>query len=339
VYNNSDSTYCKTNILVNYCEDNLIFNVPNSIEIEFNEEPFIPLSLQALGITIDYPCGIDTVAMRVKSSNYASSYLFPYHIGSNRTIVVDLFTTSGEQYTKEITATITGTPPPPIPMYIEDKELEAGVETTIDVWSENLDSILAWQLLLSVQNATIIAMEDSEQFEDILVNIHNDNQTVKSFWSSEPLVPVDVEFESTWLSLVVLPEIDGSTADILVDLNDPYNEIVFEANNNIISGLGASFEFNIAEKGTVSNNSEVLLNQIKLRSNLVSNEIQLMGLASIDDTKSISIFSSNGHLMNNSNSIDNIDELVIDVNDFPSGLYMVVIEANSQIKTLRFIKK
>lgn len=223
-----------------------------------------------------------------------------------------------------------------IPMYIEEKTFAAGEEITLDIWSDQLDGLLSFQLRLDFENAQILDITEGSQFDDIPHNIFNDGKTINSLWIPADVQPIDVTSNETWFTLTVLPSIDGSTFDIFTTGNDPWSEIVVEDSLDI-SGVSADFNFEVAERSFLVSNEEVEHNNLLIHNNPVSDRLVISGFSNEMDVSKMSIYSLNGSkVISNPIDVSNA-KLDLDVSQLQAGIYFFTLEG-AKSQTLRFIK-
>ena len=224
----------------------------------------------------------------------------------------------------------------PIPMYIEEKTFSAGDTFALDIWSDQLDGILAWQFRLNFQDAQILEITEGPPFDNIPHNIFNENKTLNSLWTPADTQPVDVPSNETWFTLTILSEVGGSTFDIFTTENDPWSEIVLE-NGVDISGVAADFSFQIEERAFLVANEEIESNRPSIQQNPVTNRLVISGLDAKALMSSIRVFSLDGR-QRMSERFENVeDPLELDVSSLESGLYILRL-GGAASQSIKFIK-
>jgi hypothetical protein len=222
-----------------------------------------------------------------------------------------------------------------IQMFIEEKSFSAGEEFTLDVWSDQLDGIVAWQFRLNFENAQILEINEGSPFDNIPHNIFNQSQTMNSLWTPADTQPVDVSSNETWFTLTIVSDVDGKTNDIFTTENDPWSEIVLEDGDNI-SGVAADFSFQIEERGFLVSSEEIYLSDIRLQNNPVLDRLVVSGLGSNGSVSQLRIYRMDGSPIV-SQTIDNVDQVDLDVTSLASGIYILYLNgANSE--SIKFIK-
>ena len=211
-----------------------------------------------------------------------------------------------------------------IQMFIEEKSFSAGEEFTLDVWSDQLDGIVAWQFRLNFENAQILEINEGSPFDNIPHNIFNQSQTMNSLWTPADTQPVDVSSNETWFTLTIVSDVDGKTS-----------EIVLEDGDNI-SGVAADFSFQIEERGFLVSSEEIYLSDIRLQNNPVLDRLVVSGLGSNGSVSQLRIYRMDGSPIV-SQTIDNVDQVDLDVTSLASGIYILYLNgANSE--SIKFIK-
>ncbi len=223
-----------------------------------------------------------------------------------------------------------------IPMYIEEKTFTAGEEITLDIWSDQLDGLLSFQLRLDFEDAQILDIAEGSQFDDIPHNIFNDNKTINSLWIPADVQAINVTSNETWFTLTIIPSIDGSTLDIFTTGNDPWSEIVVEDSLGL-NDVSADFSFEIQERSFLVSNKDVEYNNLLIHNNPVSDRLVVSGFTQDLDISKVSVYSLDGsqvisRLFDASNS-----KLDLDVAQLQSGIYFLTLDGQKQ-QAIRFIK-
>ncbi len=225
----------------------------------------------------------------------------------------------------------------PIPMYIEDKTFIAGDEVTLDVWSDDILSLIAWQFRLEFSNAEIIDITSGNLFENVGHNIINNSKTINTLWFAEDGQSFDIQSNQTWFTLTIIPEVDGSTFDLFTTENDPWSEMTIDDDINF-SSFDVDFSFHIEERNFLVSNSNVLKSDLILHNNPVGDMLTISG---IDDALSnglISIYSLEGKLVKNATLDNRSTRINLDVSQLSTGLYVLHLNSGNTTQNLKFYK-
>lgn len=223
-----------------------------------------------------------------------------------------------------------------IQMYIEEKTFTAGEELTLDIWTDQLDGLAAWQLRLNFENAEILDLQEGASFDDIPHNIFNDGKTINTIWLPADVQSIDMPSNETWFTITVLPSVDGSTFDIFTTENDPWSEIVLEDSTDI-SGVNADFSFQIEERSFLVANEEVETDNLRILNNPIRDRLVVTGLSRNMGISQVEVVSMNGSLVLKSLIDTQSTDVNIDVADIQAGIYFLKLNGSSQ-KTIKFIK-
>lgn len=333
IYDHTNQSVNTIDLNVVGCEAGVLIDVPEVATIEFNGESFFAISEDLLGITVEYPCAEFDVVFTKGSSNK----IFSNSIGETVEVKMYISAADGFTYNKTINVIVEGTPPPPIPFYIEEVEFSAGEVVTMDVWTDGIESLIAWQLRLNFENASIIAIDEGEPFDVIPFNIFNEGKTINSLWTPVDALPIDVESNMTWFTLTIETEIDGSTFDVFTTSNDPWSVVGVE-DGTTFEEHAADFVFNIAPRDVLNSNKELVNEDLKLTSNLVTNNIEIQGLSDFTSPISINIHSSNGQAII-TDRIQNVPDIYqMDITQIVDGIYWISIESDGKVATFKFVK-
>ena len=338
IYDHDDRSLAEVNIVLTDCDEDVIIDVPAAATIEFNGEYYIPFTAELFDINIVYPCG--EYELSIKRGGAGGAYgLHDTWIGTTVDVEVKVTiinTIPVDTFTKHILVTVIGEGPTPIPMYIEEKTFTAGEEITLDVWSDQLDGLLSFQLRLNFENAQILDLTEGNQFDDIPYNILNDDKTVNALWIPWDVQAIDVASNETWFTLTVLPSIDGSTLDIFTTENDPWSEIVVEDSIGL-NDVTADFNFQIEERNFLVSNEEVKHDNLIIHSNPVSDRLVLSGFTMDMDISQVSIFTIDGQQVMSMPFDSNRTKVDLDIARLGSGIYVLKLNGASP-QAIRFVK-
>lgn len=333
VYDFTDMTVCKTNVFLTDCEDQITITYPDELNIEFNGEIYFELTLESLEVEIDIPC--DTYTTKISVNGTGKNVLYAQAVGKTVPVKVTITLGSGIKYVKTIDVIVTGVKPPPVAMFIEEKNFVAGETIQLDVWSEEIVGLVAWQLQLDFENVEVLGLETSTTFDHIPSNIV-DNNTLRALWFPSDGISLDVETDATWFTLELKPTIDGSTFDIFQTGQDPWSLIGIE-DENYIYEYEADFIFNVAPRNFLSSTNQEEIVELEVYPNPSSHEINI-NLNSAKNSKArIEIFDTHGKLMK-AHAIYKSSNERIEISDLASGLYFINIYQDKSVHTKKFIK-
>lgn len=335
MYDHTAKRVCKSNVYITECEDDIVINVPETAAIVFDGEPYIELTPEMLGAEIEYPC--ETYTTKIRVGNQSNGVLSAQNVGKIVTVKLEIKIDNGVKYTNYIDVSVSGIKPDPLPMYIEDKSFVAGELIALEIWSEGITGLAAWQLQLEFQDAEVLALEDSELFDDIPENIFNDGTTVRGLWFTQSGFPIDVETDATWFTLIIKPEIDGSTLDLFKTQLDPWSLIALE-DENYIHAIDAEFIFNVAPRDLLGIDDNINYTDIKVFPNPSSNKVSISGLPNADLPTKINVYDMEGKLMLTESVLNNKIETTIDISDLPSGLFILKAQNGNVFATQKISK-
>lgn len=335
VYDQTNQSVTEVNVVLTDCEEDVFIDVPASFTVEFNGESYISLSAELFDINIIYPCADYELNLKHGTANriYSSS------IGETIEIEVKVVISDSSPliiFTEYIKVAVTGEGPVPIPMYIEEKTFIAGEEITLDIWSDQLDGLIAWQFRLNVENARVIDITEGSLFDNIPHNIFNDDKTINSLWTPGDGQAINVASNETWFSLTIMPSFSGNTFDIFTTENDPWSSIFIEDSISIID-IDADFSFQIAERNFLVPNEELEISHLLIHNNPVSDRLIISGFTKDMNVSKISIFSIDGSLLMSRIPVKNSTKLEVDVEKFQSGIYILSLNGSNP-ETIRFVK-
>lgn len=334
VYDLTDSTVCKTNIYVTFCEEDISLVFPESVEIEFNQEPYFDLTLEMLGVDIVYPCGTYTTKIKVGATG--NSLLYSQNVGTIVPVKVEVEFSDDVKYVKYINVNVTGIKIPPIPMFIEELEFTAGESIEMEIWSEEIPGLIAWQLQLQFENVEIIGIETSEMFEDIPSNILDEN-TLRALWIPADALAIDAESNATWYTLLLKPEIDGNTYDIFQTGQDPWSGIFVE-NENYYFEYEVDFIFNVAPRNILGVNGPNSFANIDVFPNPVSDIINIQGITEKGASSEVEILDLSGKVILHKTIINSSQDIMVDVSLLPAGLFILKVRNGESIYTQKISK-
>lgn len=335
VYDLTDNTVCKTNIYVTYCEDDVNLVFPEYVNVEFNQEPYIELSLEMLGVDIVYPCGSYETKITVGNTN--SNLLVSQTVGTVVPVKVTVDLSSGIKYTKYINVNVTGIKPPPISMFIEELEFSAGETIELDIWSEEVLGLVAWQLQLEFENVEILGLETSTMFNDIPSNIVDDGNALRALWFPSNGLAFDAEANATWYTLTLKPEVDGNTFDIFKTSQDEWSKIAIE-NENYVFEYDADFIFNVAPRNILGVDDPTTFANIDVFPNPCADFIKLKGMSKKTAFSQIEIWDSRGKIIYKESRTDTGQDMMIDVSNLPAGILVLKVRNGDSFFTQKIIK-
>jgi len=333
IYDHTAKSLNSVNVYVTDCDQPVSIDIPSTVNITFVGESYKVLTPELLGVEVDYPCSDFTIDLKYGHDNivYATS------IGGSLSVEVTVITETGATYTGDIELIVTGTPPPPIPMYIEDKAFVAGEEVTLDVWSRAIPNLIAWQFRLNFVNSDIIDISTGTPFNNIPNNIFNDAKTINTVWFADNGLPFDMPANETWFTLTIVPEIDGSTFDLFTTENDPWSSIIIEDETILIS-FDADFNFQIEERNFLVSNTNISKSDLLVHNNPVGDRLSISGIDQEINDGQVSIYNLDGRIVKNI-KFENIDSrLDLNVAALSSGLYILQLNGNEVSQNLKFYK-
>jgi hypothetical protein len=335
VYDHNDKAVTEVNIIITDCEEDVVFDIPSVKTIEFNGEYFIPFSEDLLDINIVYPCSDYSLTIKRGSLNG----VFAHNIGETIEVKVVAKTegaTPSIIFTEYIMVVISGEGPIPIPMYIEEKTFTAGEEFTLDIWSDQVDNLIAWQFRLNFENAKIIELTSGSPFGGIPHNIFNDDKIINTLWTPDDVHAIDIASNETWFTLTILPSIDGSTLDIFTTENDPWSSIFIEEAGSVID-VEVDFSFQIEERNFLVSNVDVEENSLRIHNNPVTDRLVVSGFNHYSDGSQFSIFSLDGKQVMSTSLDRSASKVELDVTNLQTGVYILNMEGVKS-KPIKFIK-
>jgi hypothetical protein len=221
-------------------------------------------------------------------------------------------------------------------MFIEEVDFSAGETIELDIWSEEIPGLIAWQLQLGFENVEILGIETGEMFDDIPYNILDDN-TLRCLWFPSSGLAFDAESNVTWYTLLLKPEIDGSTFDIFTTAYDPWSRIAAE-NENYTYEYEVDFIFNVAPRNILSVNGLSNNTNIDVFPNPSSDVINISGILEKGVSTVVEIFDLSGKKILNKTIINSNQDLTINVSNLPNGLFILKIRNGESIYTQKIIK-
>lgn len=320
VYDFTDNTVCKTNIYLTKCEDDIELLFPESVDIEFNQEPYIEVDLDMLGVEITYPCSSYTTKIRIGSTN--SNILVSQNVGKVVRARVDIDFSDGASYKKYIDINVTGQKPDPIPMYIEEKTFLAGETVTLDVWSDPIEGLSVWQLHLLFKDTEVVNIEPGELFDDVPFNILEEGSELRTLWFPIDGLPIDVTTDGTWFTITLIPSIDGGTIDIFETEQDPWSAIGIE-DENYIYEYDAEFVFNVAPRIAVGLEEEYTIQTTEVRPNPTKGQLEIIGFPNTNNSTFIEVLDISGKLLLRETIQNPTSILNLDISTLPKGVFVL----------------
>ena len=214
--------------------------------------------------------------------------------------------------------------------YIELKEVVAGEETEVAIWSSSIDNLLGFQYGLRINNAEFIGL--SEVNPKFLFGLDANHAFIddqfRVLWS-QVLQPTNFEEDEIWYNIKIIPNESGLTSDIFSweDL-DFITQFLLEGNNALFE-IGVHFNFQMAVKPTATNVYDVLQEEINLYPNPSSNNVYLDG-ASVSDVRSI-------HDVQGKEFPITILDGAIATSHLPKGIYFVSLIKNEKLITKKLV--
>jgi hypothetical protein len=334
VYDLTDNTVCKTNIYVSNCEEDISLFFPELVEVEFNQEPYFDITLDLLGVDIDYPCGTYTTKIYVGGTG--NSLLFSQNVGKIVPVKITLDFSDDVKYVKFININVTGIKIPPVSMFIEELEFSAGETIELDIWSEDIPGLVAWQLQLQFENVEILGVETSEMFNEIPFNIFDAN-TLRALWFPSNGLASDAESNATWYTLLLKPEIDGNTFDIFTTGQDTWSKIAVEDENYTFE-FEVDFIFNVAPRNILGIDEPETYSNIEVFPNPVSDILNIKGMTEKEIFTQIEILDLSGKVMLNKISMNSGQDIMVDVSNLPAGLFILKASNGEFIYTQKITK-
>jgi len=335
VYDFTDNSVCRCNVFITDCEEDISITFPETAEVEFNGEPYIELTLEMLGVFIEYPC--DSYTTKIKISNQASGILLSSHVGTSVTVTVEVILNDGTKYINEIYLNVTGIKPDPIKMFIEEKSFSAGETISLEVWSEDIPGLVTWGLQMEFIDAEILEIQTSQIFEDIPHNIYNSGLAAKALWVPADGLPIDLESDLTWFTLVVKSNIDGNTLDIFETDLDPWSEIVME-DDDFIFDFPAEFTFVTAPRNVLGIDDEVNFPNIEVFPNPSSHNISITGLPNPDSSSKIEVFNLEGRLLLQKEFTISSSTFTLDISELPTGMFILKAQNGKKLSAHKIYK-
>lgn len=335
MYEHTYRQVCKLNVYLTQCEEDIVLNFPESVDIEFNKEPYIELTSEMLGIEIVYPCGNFTTEIIVDNSN--SNLLPASFIGRVVPAKVVVTFDDGNKYIKIVELIVGGIKPDPIDMFIEDKSFTAGETIELEVWSEEVAGLVAWQLQLQFENTEVLGIEKSELFAEVPFNILDLGNTVKALWFPSDGLSVNVESDATWFTLVVKPDFNGSTLDIFQTAHDPWSLIAIDDVNYIFE-YEAEFVFNIAPRDVLDVEDEFEFKSIDVFPNPSSENVNIVGLSNPNSPAKVEIFNLEGKLLLKEEYTIHNSIITLDISELPTGIFILKTQNGNSLSSHKISK-
>ena len=334
-YDHTDSKVCKVNAYVTPCEEDVSLNFPEIVDVLFDGEPYLEITQEMLGIDIIYPCATYDIVIKVKSS--INNLLYSTSVGNVVEAKVTVTFSDGNQYVKIINMNVIGEKPPPVPMFIEEKSFSAGEIILLEVWSEEITGVIAWQFQLQFENAEVLDLQPSEMFADIPFNIFESESYIRSLWTPLDALPFDVESNATWFTLALRPTIDGSTIDIFKSEQTPWSLIGIESEDYIFE-YEVEFAFNIEPRGVLNSKNINPNSTIDIYPNPSTNRFTISGFELSGSPLKVEIFNLEGKLMQQESFINTNSNIVLDISDLPIGMFILKTQ-NGKTATTNMISK
>jgi hypothetical protein len=335
VYDFTDKTICKTNIYLHRCEDDITLIFPETAEIEFNQEAYIELTFEKLGIEIDFPCNSYTTKILVGNSGL--HLLHAYNVGKIVPVKVEVKFSDGIKYTKYMDVKVTGQKPAPISMYIEDKSFEAGETIDLEIWSEEISGLIAWQFQFQFEDSEILSISPSEMFSNVPFNILNSAQTLRVLWFPIDALARSIESDKTWFTITVTPNFSGNTIDLFATTLDPWSVIAIE-DEEYAYEYNAEFMFNFAPRNILGIESDFQNAEIEVFPNPSLNRLTIGGIHHTEGNTTIKIYDLQGRLMMQSDFNFPHQQLSIDVSNLATGMYFLSAQNGTQRATKKISK-
>lgn len=333
VYDHTDNTVCRTNVFLTQCEEEIELIFPETAEIEFNAEPYIELTLDMLGVSITYPCQTFSTKIRVKNQN--NSLLKSFDIGKVVPVSIEVKFSDGSKYTKIVNVSVVGTKPDPKVMYIEEKTFSAGEEVDLEVWSEGVPGLVAWQLQIAFKDAEVKSIQTSETFENIPSNILEEGEVVRALWTPVNGLAINAESNATWFTITVVPTIDGGTFDIFNTDLDPWSLLAVE-DDDYVHEYEAEFIFNIAPRDILNDAEDLISDELRMYPNPTTGILNMAGMSNTSLEIHASIFDVNGKLLLQK-KIEN-NNPTLDISGLPSGILVMKLFDGTNTTTRKISK-
>ena len=330
MYDHTANRVCKLDVYLTNCEDDIVINIPETVEIVFNKEPFIEINPELLGIDVTYPCGEYEVSMD-------REIVFSGMIDQILPIDVKIDFDDGTRYTKKIQVVVSGIGPDPKKMYMEEKSFEAGETFELEVWSEGIAGLIAWQLQLEFNNAEVLSIQPSELFDDIPSNIIDDGKVLRALWIPADGLSVDADSEATWFTLEIRSDINGSTSDIFSYEPEDWSQLAIE-NESLGFEYNADFVFDVIPRDVLDVEENVEFTKIELYPNPASNDLNFHRLTNSIQSSDIEIFGMNGKLVFQERINNSSEYTTIDISQIPIGVYVLKVINGNSVSTMKFSK-
>ena len=335
MYEHTTHKVCKLNVYLTQCEEDVVLNFPESADIEFNTEPYIELTPEMLGVEVVNPCGSFTT--RIKVANLNTNLMPSSSVGKIVPVRVEVTFSDGDKYIKIIQVIVEGVKPDAIPMFIEDKSFVAGETIELEVWSDEILGLVAWQLQLQFANTEILSVDKSELFTEIPFNIFDDGNTTRALWFPANGFPINVESDATWFTLVVKPDFDGSTFDIFQTEQDPWSAIAIDDEDYIFE-YEAEFTFNIAPRDVLGIEDEFNFNIVDVFPNPSTENISITGMSDSNSPSRVEVFNLEGKLLIQEVFTIHSSIYALDISQLPTGMYILKTQNGNNLSAHKISK-
>ncbi len=214
--------------------------------------------------------------------------------------------------------------------YIELKEVVAGEETEVAIWSSRIENLIGFQYGLKIQNAEFVGLSEiNPKFTSGLSGNHSFiGDEFKISWT-QVWHPTDFEEDEIWYNIKIIPSESGLTSDIFSWENlNIISEFLLEGNNSLFE-IGVHFNFEMAEKPTISGIYDVSMEEVNLYPIPSSNYVYFDG-ASVSDIQSIH------DLQGKKIPITILDDALV-TSHLPNGIYYITLVKNENLINKKLI--
>lgn len=228
--------------------------------------------------------------------------------------------------------------PDSLNVYIEDKDFMAGDNISLEVWSDAIDDVSSVEFSLTLNNGTYQQITASEDFIYTLINFFNDKTDMRALgYINVPdinITSMDVESSTTWITMEITPNFDGSSSD-LFNLAIPSKDTIhIEDENDPFAYYNVPLKFSFSHRDITYTTDIVDAIPFDIFPNPVENSLFIqLDEASIQPSH-YEVYNQMGQLLISQRFTSSID-----TGSLPSGTYALTLKSEQHRSTRRFVKK
>ncbi len=168
-------------------------------------------------------------------------------------------------------------------------------------------------------------------------SVSDSDNTLRAIWNADDYLSIDMESEVTCFTLIVKPEIDGSTSDIFETQLDPWSELIIEDEITLIA-YEVGFEINVAPRNLLGIDDVVESSNVRVYPNLSLQNISLEGIRNPHFSTTIETYNPDRKLMSVEKFTSLSSNLTIDISGLPSGMFILKTQNRSKLISHKFFK-